>query len=62
MGNHIHSSLVCAARLLRLAGVNAEPVETLGKNAAIDLSTGEHSPHCNNIYHSYHVRHRLVLK
>ncbi len=39
MGNHIHSSLVCAARLLRLAGVNAEPVETLGKNAAVDLST-----------------------
>lgn len=39
MGNHIHSSLVCAARLLRLAGVNAESVEELGKNAAIDLST-----------------------
>ncbi|EOZ8774012.1 TPA: type I secretion system permease/ATPase [Yersinia enterocolitica] len=39
MGNHIHSSLVCAARLLRLAGVNVEPVETLGKNAAVDLST-----------------------
>ncbi|CQH14232.1 peptidase domain-containing ABC transporter [Yersinia enterocolitica] len=39
MGNHIHSSLVCAARLLRLAGVNAESVEILGKNAAVDLST-----------------------
>lgn len=39
MGNHIHSSLVCAARLLRLAGVNAESVEILGKNATVDLST-----------------------
>ncbi|CNH38132.1 RTX family toxin transporter [Yersinia kristensenii] len=36
MGNHIHSSLVCAARLLRLAGVNAEPVEIFSRNAAID--------------------------
>lgn len=39
MDNHIHSSLVCAARLLRLAGINAEPVELFGKSAAIDIST-----------------------
>ncbi|MFL4555681.1 peptidase domain-containing ABC transporter [Yersinia kristensenii] len=38
MGNHIHSSLVCAARLLRLAGANSESVEIFIRNAAIDTS------------------------
>lgn len=39
MENNIHSSLICAARLLSLAGVNAETVEVFGRNAAIDIST-----------------------
>ncbi|MDA5499363.1 peptidase domain-containing ABC transporter [Yersinia aleksiciae] len=39
MENHVHSSLVCAARLLRLAGLNSQTVEDFGQNAAIDRST-----------------------
>ncbi len=39
MENHVHSSLVCAARLLRLAGLNSQTVEDFGENAAIDRST-----------------------
>ncbi|WP_145553387.1 peptidase domain-containing ABC transporter [Yersinia canariae] len=39
MENHIHSSLVCAAQLLRLAGINAEPVGIFGRKAAIDITT-----------------------
>jgi ATP-binding cassette, subfamily B, bacterial RtxB len=39
MENHVHSSLVCAARLLRLAGLNSETAEDFGQNAAIDRST-----------------------
>ncbi|CNJ89487.1 RTX family toxin transporter [Yersinia mollaretii] len=39
MENHVHSSLVCATRLLRLAGLNSQTVEDFGQNAAIDRST-----------------------
>lgn len=39
MGNNIHSALVCAARLLRLAGINAESVEVFGRDTVTDIST-----------------------
>lgn len=39
MGNHIHSALVCAARLIRLTGINAESVEIFSRNTVTDLST-----------------------
>ncbi|MGE4799774.1 peptidase domain-containing ABC transporter [Yersinia hibernica] len=38
MENHIHSCLVCAARLLCLAGINAEPVKIFSQKAAVDIS------------------------
>lgn len=39
MENHVHSSLVCAARLLSLAGFSAEPVKVFRQNTPIDMST-----------------------
>lgn len=39
MENHVHSSLVCATRLLRLAGLTSQTVEDFSQNAAIDHST-----------------------
>jgi ATP-binding cassette subfamily B protein RtxB len=39
MENHVHSSLVCAARLLRLAGLNSEAVEDFSRKAVIDRFT-----------------------
>lgn len=39
MENHVHSSLVCAARLLFLAGFSAEPVKVFRQNTAITIST-----------------------
>ncbi|WP_145541275.1 peptidase domain-containing ABC transporter [Yersinia alsatica] len=38
MENHVHSSLVCAARLLSLAGFSAEPVKIFRQNANIEIS------------------------
>ncbi|CNG33163.1 peptidase domain-containing ABC transporter [Yersinia frederiksenii] len=38
MENHVHSSLVCAARLLSLAGFSAEPVKIFRQNANIEAS------------------------
>lgn len=38
MENHVHSSLVCAARLLSLAGFSAEPVNIFRQNANIEIS------------------------
>ncbi|WP_227734504.1 peptidase domain-containing ABC transporter [Yersinia proxima] len=39
MGNHLHSALVCAARLIQLAGINSESVEVFGRNTVTDTST-----------------------
>ncbi|CNH10221.1 peptidase domain-containing ABC transporter [Yersinia pekkanenii] len=39
MENHVHSSLTCAARLLRLAGLNSPTVAAFGQETAIDRST-----------------------
>ncbi|CNK80171.1 peptidase domain-containing ABC transporter [Yersinia aldovae] len=39
MDNHIFSSLICASRLLRLAGVNAEEIEVFTQKMAIETST-----------------------
>lgn len=39
MKNHIFSSLICASRLFRLAGINAESIETFSQKKAIDAST-----------------------
>ncbi|MFW5392520.1 type I secretion system permease/ATPase [Yersinia sp. 2544 StPb PI] len=39
MENHVHSSLVCAARLLRLAGLNSDTVEDFSHKNAIGCWT-----------------------
>ncbi|AVX38161.1 type I secretion system permease/ATPase [Yersinia massiliensis] len=39
MENHVHSSLVCAARLLRLAGLNSQTADEYSQKAVIDHTT-----------------------
>ncbi len=38
MENHVHSALICASRLIRLAGLNPMDIETFSQKVAIDTS------------------------
>lgn len=52
MENHVHSALICASRLIRLAGLNPMDIETFSQKVAIDTSVKNNASVSSALYRS----------